>query len=76
MVVYIQQHTKYYRKIHLWGLSGKARKCPIGTVSVCLKKNDVPVGKLILYESDVENGETKQVGNLLVRRKKKVVCFH
>ena len=53
-------------KIHLWGLSGKTRKCPIGTVSVYLKKNDVPVGKLMLYESDVENSETKQVGNLLV----------
>ena len=35
----IQQHqTKYYRKIYLWGIRGKARKCPIGTVSVCLKE--------------------------------------
>jgi len=25
-----QQHTKYYRKIHTWGLRGKARKCPYG----------------------------------------------
>ena len=33
-----QQQTKYYRKIHMWGLRSKARKCPIGTVYVCLKK--------------------------------------
>ena len=38
------------------GLRGKARKSPIGTVSVCLKKNNV--GKLILYDSDVENVKT------------------
>ena len=25
-----QQHTKYYRKIHMWGLRGKASKCPYG----------------------------------------------
>jgi len=49
-----QQQTKYYRKIHLWALRGTTRKCPIGTVSVCIKKNNV--GKLILYDSDVENG--------------------
>jgi len=40
------------------GLGDKARKCPIGTVSVCLKINNV--GKLILYDSDVENGGAKQ----------------
>ena len=40
------------------GLRGKARKCPIETVSVCLKKNGV--GKLIVYDSDVESGEVKQ----------------
>ena len=32
------------------GFRGKDRKCPIETVSVCLKKNNV--GKLILYDSD------------------------
>jgi len=48
-----QQQTKYYRKIHMWELRGKARQCPIGTVYVCLKKTNV--GKLILYGSDVEN---------------------
>ena len=46
------------------GLRGKARKCPIETVSVCLKKNGV--GKLIVYDSDVESGEVKQFGGLLV----------
>jgi len=35
MVVY---KSKYYRKIHMWGLRGKARKCPFGTVYVCPKK--------------------------------------
>ena len=45
------------------GLRGKTRKCPIGTVSVCLKKNNV--GKLILYDSDVENGEAKQFWRLI-----------
>jgi len=59
-----QQQTTYYRKIHIWGLRGKAKKCPIGTVSVCLKKNNV--GKLILYVSDVENSGAKQFGGLLV----------
>jgi len=33
-----QQQTKYYRKIHV-GFKCKATKCPIGTVSVCLKKS-------------------------------------
>ena len=37
--------------------------CPIGTVSVCLKKSNV--GKLILVDSDVENGGAKQFGGLL-----------
>ena len=46
------------------GLKGKARKCPMGTVSVCLKTNGVE--KFILYDSDVENGEAKQFGCLLV----------
>ena len=41
----------------MWGKMGKARKCPIGTVSVCLKKTNV--GKLILYGSDVENDGAK-----------------
>ena len=59
-----QQQTKYYRKIHMWGLRGKDRQCPIGTVSVCLKKNNV--GKLIVYDSDVENDGAKHVGGLLV----------
>ena len=36
----------------------------IRTVSVCLKKNNV--GKLILYDSDLENGGAKQFGGLLV----------
>jgi len=48
----------------LWCLRGKARKCPIGTVSVCLKKSNV--GKLILYDLDVEKGGAKQFGGLLV----------
>jgi len=43
---------------------GKGRKCPIGTVSFCLKKNNV--GKLILYDSDVENDGAKHFGCLLV----------
>ena len=30
--------------MHMWGNRGKARKCPIGTVSVCLRKTNV--GKL------------------------------
>jgi len=46
------------------GFKGKARKCPIGTVSVCLMKNNV--GKLILYDSNVENGEAKHFKGLLV----------
>jgi len=48
----------------MWGLRGKARKCPIRTVSVCLKKNNVR--KLILYDSDVENDGAKHFGGLLV----------
>ena len=51
----------------MWGLRSrvvKARKCPIETVSVCLKKYDV--GKLILYDTDVEKAEAKQFGDLLV----------
>ena len=35
----------------MWGLRGKDRKRPIGTISVCLKKNDV--GILLLYDSGV-----------------------
>jgi len=38
----------------MWGLRGEARKCPIGTVSVCLKKNYVVM--LIWYDLVVENG--------------------
>jgi len=48
----------------MWGLRGKARKCPIGTVSVCLNINNVR--KLILYDSDVENDGAKHIGGLLV----------
>ena len=48
----------------MWGLRGKARKFPIGTVYVCLKENNV--GKLLLYDSDEENGGAKQFGGLLV----------
>jgi len=59
-----QQQTKYYRKIHLWDLRGKTRKCPIGTVYVCLKQNNV--GKLVLFYSDVANGEAKQFWGVLV----------
>jgi len=48
----------------VWGLRRKTRKCPIGTVSVCLKKSNI--GKLIVtvYDSDehVDNGEAKQFG--------------
>jgi len=51
-------------KKHLWGFKYKARKCPIGTVSVCLKKSGV--GKLIVYDSDVENGEAIQFRGLSV----------
>ena len=46
------------------GFKGKARKCPIGTVSVCLMKNNV--GKLSLYESNVENGKAKHFGGLFL----------
>jgi len=48
----------------MWGLRGKGRKCPIGTVSVCLTKNNA--GKLILYDSDVRNDGAKHFGGLLI----------
>ena len=38
----------------MWGLRGKARKCPIGTVSVCLKIKDFLLVKVnITFREEV-----------------------
>ena len=63
MIVNNSNRQHIIEKQNCWVKGVKiGRKCPIGTVSVCLKKNDV--GKLILCYSDIENGEAKQFEGL------------
>ena len=37
-VSFKQQQQQQQQQLPMWGLRGKARKCPIGTVSVCQRK--------------------------------------
>jgi len=68
MVVHVynnnrQNIIKKYTCGMMWGLRGKARKCPIGTV-LCLSK-EKQCWK-VNYDSDEENSGAKQFGGLLV----------